>query len=108
MDYEAHMRDDVREQYTESDVQAFVDEAIVNQLGLEPKVDAVDLGPFHGVLRIFDDAWVFIWPDRLDEKSGVLVSLQRDGSSVRIEAIEEIDTYLSEAAEPRIPRAQSV
>ncbi|WP_424016581.1 hypothetical protein ACOZ4N_11810 [Halorientalis pallida] len=108
MEYETHMRDDVRAQYTDSDVQAFVDEAIVNQLSLESKVDEVDLGPFHGLVRIFDDAWVFIWPDSLDEKSGFLVTLQREGSAVGIDAIEEIDTYLTEEIEPRIPPVQSV
>jgi hypothetical protein len=108
MEYKEHMRDDVRQQYTDSDVQSFVDEAIVNQLGLESKVDAVDLGPLHGVVRIFDDAWVLIWPDSLDEKSGFLVTLERDGASVGIDAIEEIDAYLTDEVEPRMPRARSM
>jgi hypothetical protein len=108
IEYEERMRDDVRAQYTDSDVQSFVDEAIVNQLSLESKVDAVDLGPFHGLVRIFDDAWVLVWPDSLDEKSGFLVTLQRENSSVGIDAMEDIDAHLSEEIEPRIPAVQSV
>ncbi|WP_299265287.1 hypothetical protein [Halorientalis sp.] len=108
VDYEYHMREDVRRQYTDSDVQSFVDEAIINQLGLESKVDAVDLGPFRGLVRIFDEAWVLIWPDSLDEKSGFLVTLERDGSPVGIDAIEAVDAYLADEIGPRMPSTQSV
>lgn len=106
--YEAHMRDGLREQYSDQQVQSFADEAIVNQIQLESKVEAVDFGPFHGVVRIFDDAWVFIWPDSLDGKSGFLVTLERTDSAVGLDAIEEIDTYLSEEIDPSKTQDQSV
>mgnify|MGYP006290353979 CR=1 FL=1 len=102
LEFEAHMRADLRPRYSETDIQAFVDEAILDQLALESKIDDVDFGRFHGFVRIFDDVWLFIWPDRLDQKSGFILTLQRDDPSLGLDAVEEIDDYLTEEVGPEL------
>jgi hypothetical protein len=94
-DFEAQMRADLRSQYSDDDVQSFVDEVIVNYLNLGTQSGAADLGEFHGTVRIFEDVWVFSWPDQPDEKAGFLITLDRD-SSVGVEAATEIEAFLTE------------
>lgn len=95
-EFETHMRDDIREQYTETELQSIVDDAIVDQLNLERTASSIKTGELHGVVRIFDSAWVLVWPDDLSAKSGFIVSLQRDRSSRGMDCIEEIDRFLTE------------
>lgn len=98
-EFEAQLRADLRSRYSDDDIQTFVDEAIVNYLNLGEQSESADTGEFRGTVRIFDDVWLFSWPDGPDEKAGFLITLDRDGS-VGIEAATEIETFLTEEIAP--------
>lgn len=78
-DFETKMREDVRARYTDRQDQRIVDETIVSQLGMGSSVAAFEAGDLQSLVRVFDEAWVLTWPDAWDQKSGFIVSVQRDG-----------------------------
>ncbi|RXK46336.1 DUF7522 family protein [Halorientalis pallida] len=100
-DFEAQMRADLRARYSDDDIRSFVDEVIVNYLNLRTQPGAAELGEFHGTVRTFDDVWVFSWPDRPDEKTDFLITLDRD-DSVGIEAATEIEAFLTDEIAPQL------
>lgn len=101
-EFETHMREDIRERYTERELRAIVDDAIVEQLRLDRTESAIKTGDLHGVVRIYDSAWVLFWPDALHTKSGFIVSVQRDRPSNGMDCIGGIDRFLNEEIAPRI------
>ncbi|TYT60513.1 hypothetical protein [Natrialba swarupiae] len=81
MDWDSVMRDDVRERYTHSDTQAIVDQTIVCQLSHGRQERAFESGSLNALVQVFEDAWVVSCPDSPGRKSGVLVSIERDGNA---------------------------
>ncbi|PGF16483.1 hypothetical protein CP556_10375 [Natrinema sp. CBA1119] len=101
-EFETCMREDIRGQYTEAEVREIVDDAIIEQLSLDRKEQAIKTGDLHGVVQIFDTAWVLFWPDTLHTKSGFIVSLQRAQSSIEMDSIDDVDRFLNEEISPSI------
>jgi len=101
-EFETRMRDDVREQYTPSEDQEIVDATVVSQLAHREIERAHKSGTLRGVVRIFDEAWVLSWPDRIPGKSGVIVSIQRAGATATLDDAEWCLRYLDEEIAPRI------
>lgn len=101
-EFETVMRDDVRERYTTNEDQAVVDHTIINQLSLSDIENAFKTGPLEGFVRVFGDAWVLSWPDKLPGKSGVLISIQRGGSTASADDIEWCFQYLKSEIAPLI------
>lgn len=99
-DFETVMRDDVRRQYTEGEDQRIVDEAIVDQLSLRREEGAFKTGGLRAIVRAFDDAWVMSWPDPLDGKSGIIVSIQRDGDVATMDDVEYCIRFLDDRITP--------
>ncbi|THE65167.1 hypothetical protein D8Y22_08080 [Salinadaptatus halalkaliphilus] len=75
------VRDDIEDRYTVRDGRTVVDHTIVDQLRYKRHEDAVEAGSLTAVLKVFEDAWVVSCPDSFERKSGVLVSIDRNGST---------------------------
>lgn len=101
-EFETRMREDVRERYSESEDRAIVDDTIVRQLGLFDTERRFDAGRLEANLNVFERAWVLAWPDHLPSKSGLIVSIQRDGERATIQDVENCLGYLSEEIGPTL------
>lgn len=93
-DFETKMRDDVRAQYTTDEDQVVVDDTIIQQLSLSDTDNAFKTGQLNGLVRVFDEAWVLSWPDYLSGKSGVIISIQRNGTNATMDDIDWCIEYL--------------
>ncbi len=98
--FETRMREDVRERYSEEEDRAIVDDAIVRQLGLFDTERRFEAGPLEANVNVFEQAWVIAWPDHLPGKSGVIVSILRDGDVATIRDVEDCLRYLDEEVGP--------
>ena len=99
-EFETRMRDDVRAEYTDDENQRVVDDTIITQLGLRDTKAAFNRRRLHGVVRVFDDAWVLSWTDDIPKKSGVLVSIQRDGTTATMDDVDWCVRYLDDEIAP--------
>lgn len=99
-DFETRKRDDVREQYTPEEDRVVIDDTIIKQLNLADTESAFKTGRLHGLVRTFDDAWILSWPDHLPGKSGVIVSIQRDGSTASMDDVDWCVRYLEDEIAP--------
>ena len=100
MEFETRMREDVRERYTADEDRAIVDDTIVRQLGLFDTERRFEAGRLEANVSVFEQAWVIAWPDHLPGKSGVIVSIQRDGDVATIQDVEGCLRYLDEEVRP--------
>ncbi|APW98035.1 hypothetical protein CHINAEXTREME_09680 [Halobiforma lacisalsi AJ5] len=98
-DFERVLREDVRTEYSGSDLQAVVDRTIVTQLSLDRDTGAFRAGEFSGFVRAFDDAWFLSVPDPADPKAGILVSVDRGSDELIDGDLEWCLDYL----EKRVP-----
>jgi len=103
-EFEIRMREDVRERYTDREDRAIVDDTIVRQLGLFDTERRFDAGELEANVNVFERAWVIAWPDHLPSKSGVIVSIQRDGDAATLADVEACLDYLDEEAGPSLDR----
>ena len=101
-EFEARMRDDVCEMYSAEEDQTAVDDTIVTQLRLAETERAFKAGSLRAVVRVFDDAWGMSRPDSLAAKSGVFVSIQRDGGCASMADVEWCVEYLDGEVAPRL------
>lgn len=100
-EFETRMRDDVRAAYTDAEDRTVVDDTIINQLGLRGTEAAFRTGRLHGVVRVFDDAWILSWTDALPKKSGVIVSIQRNAGAT-MDDVDWCVRYLDDEIAPRL------
>ncbi|WP_435125626.1 hypothetical protein [Halobaculum sp. D14] len=91
--YETRKRGDVEPQYSDREKREMIDDTIVTQLNLADTETAFKAGELHALVRVFDEAWVVSWTDRLPKKSGVMVSIQR-GSDATMADVEWVVDYL--------------
>lgn len=98
-EFETRMRDDVRSQYTPDEDQTIVDDTIIQQLSLERAENSFKAGSLNGLVRLFDEAWVLSWPDSLQTKSGVIVSIQRH-STASLDDLDWCAQYLNDEIKP--------
>ena len=101
-EFEVRLRDDVRDRYGSEDRVAVVDDTIVNQLSLANAESAYKAGRVEGFVRVFEEAWVLAWPDGSPGKSGVLVSIERTGSTASMDDVEWCLRYLDREIRPRL------
>ncbi|MFB6119566.1 MAG: hypothetical protein ABEJ68_00440 [Halobacteriaceae archaeon] len=94
-DHAAKMRPDVRETYTLEEKRNVADDTIVAQLGLSETERGIKAGELEAVVRVFGEAWVVSWADGQERKSGVNVSISRDGDATMADVAWCLD-YLSE------------
>lgn len=102
LEFETRMRTDVRERYTEREDRAIVDDTIVRQLGLSDTQRRFHAGELEANVHVFERAWVLAWPDHLPGKSGLIVSVQRDGDAATVADVERTLEYLDEEVEPLV------
>jgi hypothetical protein len=100
LDHEMKLRDDVRTEYTRDEDRAIVDQAILSQLSLDETEGAFKTGELESVILAFEDAWILQWSDQLKTKSGLLISIQRNGERASIADIEWCIEYLNEQIAP--------
>lgn len=100
--FETRMRDDIRAMYTADEDRAIVDDTIIKQLGFRDTKNAFKSGELDGVVRIFDEAWVLSWIHDRSTKSGVIVSIQRNGETASMDDLEWCVRYLDAEIAPRI------
>ncbi|RQH01281.1 hypothetical protein [Natrarchaeobius oligotrophus] len=91
---ESVMRDDVRSQYEPDGTRAIVDQTIVSQLNDRRQESAFDVGRLNAVVRVFEDAWIVSCPETVARKSGVLVSIDRNGDAASVTDLEWCIRYL--------------
>lgn len=102
-DFTTKMREDVRERYDREDDRQVVDDTIVKQLSLDDTESAFDTGRLQGFVRIFEDAYVLSWTaDALPKKSGVIVSIDRDGDVATLDDLEWCVQHLESEIPSRI------
>lgn len=90
------MREDLRAEYSSGDDQAIVDQTIVGQLNLTDMEEVFNAGALAAVVRIFETAYVISYPESLNGKAGVIVSLQRDNNSTQRTTVEDTIQYLAD------------
>ncbi|WP_372912221.1 hypothetical protein [Salinigranum sp.] len=100
--FETRMRPDVREAYSPSEDRVVVNDTIVNQLRLPETEDVFKAGPLRSLVRVFEDAWVLSWRDGGSTKSGVIVSVERDGETATMDDLDWLTRYLSSEVAPRM------
>ncbi|EMA36803.1 hypothetical protein [Halobiforma nitratireducens] len=101
-DFESILREDVRSEYSGTELRSIVDRTIVTQLSAARDEETFRAGDLEGIVRAFDDAWFLAVPDPIDPKAGVLISVDRHGESASDGDIEWCLSYLEEA----VPTAQ--
>ncbi|RQG97808.1 hypothetical protein [Natrarchaeobius chitinivorans] len=99
MDWGSVMRDDVREQYSRTETQALVDRTIVDQLSYRRQENAFDAGTLNAIARIFEEAWIVSCPDSVGQKSGLLVSIERNGDTATLSDVEWCIDFLEDEPE---------
>lgn len=99
MEFTTRMREDIRAQYSTGEDRAIIDSTIIAQLQLDDVRDIVKAGEAKATIRVFERAWLLIYPDPHSRKSGFLVSLQRDGAD-SFRAVEQTLEYLTEGISP--------
>lgn len=102
LNHETRMREDVRERYTPEEDREVVDDTILKHLSASGSERAFKTGELHGLVRIFDDAWVLSWAAESDEKVGVIVSVDRDGDVATLDDLDWCVEYLNEAVAPEL------
>ncbi|MFB6165821.1 MAG: hypothetical protein ABEJ31_11740 [Haloarculaceae archaeon] len=101
-EFESIGRSDVEAEYSPQEIQSVVDEVIIDQLSTDKLRTYLNLGDLNSSVRSFERAWVLLYPDELDHKSGFVVSIQRDDPDVSMDAMETIEHYLVEDIEPQL------
>ena len=104
--FEARTRDDVRGTYSAEEDRAAVDDTIVAQLRLAETERTFETGSIRAVVRVFDDAWTISRPDALGAKSGLFVSIQRDGGAATMSDAARCIEYVDGEAAPRLERGR--
>lgn len=99
-EYETIMRPAVREQYTSNGEHPSADNTDVRRRFLAASVESVDTSRLRAGVRVRDDAWVVVWPDGRDRKSGVIASIERTGPPRT--AVETCIVYLENHATDRV------
>lgn len=98
-EFEYRMRPDVRDAYTDAEIQEFVDDTIVHQLSTRDGEKAFKLGGIEGVVRVFERSWVVRVPVGQTSKQGCLISIERD-RAVTMSAVEECLEVVADNASP--------
>ena len=80
-DVESWLRQDVHQQYSERERKAVVDRTIVSQLGYQRLEDVFDTGALSAIIQRFDDSWIITYPDPCNQKAGLLLSIDRNGTT---------------------------
>ncbi|MFB6220527.1 MAG: hypothetical protein ABEH90_03725 [Halolamina sp.] len=93
---ESRLRDDVRQLYSPAEDREAADDTIVKQLGLARTESAFKVGELRSLIRVFDEAYVLSWTHELEEKSGVMVSVERPGETVTLADLEWCLEYLDD------------
>jgi hypothetical protein len=96
LDYEARVRDDVKRLYSEADERNVVDDTIITQLRYPSVESSYRAGTLLAQMRVFEVAWILSWADESSTKSGVIVSIQRNGECATFEDVEWCIQYLDE------------
>ncbi|WP_394295413.1 hypothetical protein [Halogeometricum pallidum] len=100
-EHEARMREDMSELYDPGESQSIVDDTIVHQLSGRTTEGAFKAGQLRAFIRVFDDSWVLAWTKSLREKSGFIVSIDRDGETASMDDLEWCIDYLDTEIAPR-------
>lgn len=87
-EYEAELREDVRQKYSSAEDRRVVDNAIINQLATPKTEEAYKTGELDAFVNVFDEAWVIILPMTIPSKSGYIVSVQRDGGTATMDDVD--------------------
>lgn len=95
-DFETRMREDIREQYTESEDRRVVDDTILKHLSLSDTESRFKTGEVHGLVRVFEEAWILSWGDETGAKAGLIVSMDRDGDEATMDDVDWCVDYLNE------------
>lgn len=99
-DFETRMRPDVRERYTEAEDRSVVDDTIITQLAAGDAETPFETGAFYALIRVYEEAWIVSWTAELPAKSGVIVSIQRDGETATLADVEWCLEYLESEVAP--------
>lgn len=99
--FETKMRDDVRQQYSTLDDQAVIDDIVGWQLRFPGSIDRHNSGELDASVRVFEDAWVVIWPLSYADRSGIVVSVER-GGAVSMDIVDDCIDYLTTNLRPRL------
>lgn len=95
-EFETRMRADIRAKYTPAEDRDVVDDTVLTQLNLDRTEGAYKTGDLHAIVRVFDEAWILSWAEEFPTKSGVIVSIQRDGSIADMTDVEWCVDYLND------------
>lgn len=101
-DFEAKMRPDVRALYTREEHRRIVDDTIIEQLSTPETERAFKAGELLAIVRTFEEAWIVLWSDGTGRKSGVNVSIQRDGERATMSDVEWCIEFLEDEVADRI------
>ena len=100
--YTSRNRADVDELYDDEEGRRIVDQSIITQLSQQDLSAHLKTGDLEAVVRVFGDAWILTWPDPLEGKSGVYVSIEREGDTATMADVEWCLEYLETEVAPQV------
>ncbi|GAA0674514.1 hypothetical protein ACFQDG_13405 [Natronoarchaeum mannanilyticum] len=101
-EYDCTLRDDLAEQYSESEIRRIVNRSIVIQLGVRDHPSSLKTGDLDALVRTYEDAWLVGCPAPNRRKSGVLVSVARNGGDATFADVDECVRVLEDAVDEAI------
>jgi len=88
-EYDCSLRDDLVEQYSESEIRRIVNRSIVIQLGVRDHPSSLKTGDLDAIVRTYEDAWLVSCPAPNQRKAGALVSVERNGEDATLADVDE-------------------
>lgn len=93
IDYElAYFREDLREQYSDEDVEAVYREVIAEGLSVNKISDVMDAGHQQARITVLEEAIVFVFP--IDRLEGIFVSVDRDAETTILDVVDTAHSTL--------------
>ncbi len=102
LNYEARRRDDVEGLHSGADERNAVADAIITQLRYPSVENSYKAGKLLAQMRVFEEAWILARADDSAAKSGVIVSIQRNGETATCEDVVWCIRYLEETVAGRL------
>lgn len=94
--YETKLREDVDSKYDNRERQRVIDHVILEELGTKNTEAAVKGGDLLSLVRVFEDAWILSCTSEEGKKSGIIVSIERNGSNATMEDVQWCIDYLND------------
>jgi len=96
IEYDCSLREGLKEQYSESEIQRIVNETIVLQLGVSDRPSSLKTGELNALMRVYEEAWILSCPHQKKRKGGIMVWIDQDRKATTLPEVEQCMEFLEE------------